>query len=149
MVLLHAGAFGAMRREIIQALGLGRGEAALRRIGHVQGERDAALIRQRWRNQHPMTQRAAGPWLHTLEGFAKVRTLQYEYDPHDGAFRAEFLWSNSVEADEHLAAFGVSDQPSCWTLVRLRHRFLQRDARTADPVSRGGMPLHRRRRDAG
>ena len=116
MVLLHAGAFGAIRREIIQALGLAAGEAALRRIGHVQGERDAALIRQRWRNQHPRTQRAAGPWLHTLEGFAKVRTLQYEYDPDDGAFRAEFLWSDSVEADEHLAAFGVSDHPCCWTL---------------------------------
>lgn len=116
MVLLHAGAFGAMRREIIQALGPQRGEAVLRRIGHVQGERDAALIRQRWRNQHPMAQRAAGPWLHTLEGFAKVRTLHYEFEPGDGRFRAEFLWSDSVEADEHLAAFGIAEQPGCWTL---------------------------------
>jgi DNA-binding NtrC family response regulator len=116
MVLFHASAFGAVRREIIAALGLDKGRDALRRIGYAQGARDAELIRQRWRNEHPMAQAAAGPRLHTLEGFAKVRTLHYEYDAADGAFRAEFLWSDSVEADEHLAAFGLSDRPGCWTL---------------------------------
>lgn len=116
MVLFHASAFGAMRREIIAALGLDKGRDALRRIGYAQGKRDAELIRQRWRNEHPMAQAAAGPRLHTLEGFAKVRTLHYEYDAADGAYRAEFLWSDSVEADEHLTAFGVSDRPACWTL---------------------------------
>ena len=116
MVLFHASAFGAMRREIIAALGLDKGRDALRRIGYAQGARDAELIRQRWRNEHPMAQAAAGPRLHTLEGFAKVRTLHYEYDAAEGTFRAEFLWGDSVEADEHLAAFGVSDRPACWTL---------------------------------
>jgi two-component system, NtrC family, response regulator HydG len=116
MVLFHASAFGAMRREIIAALGLDKGRDALRRIGYAQGKRDAELIRQRWRDEHPMAQAAAGPRLHTLEGFAKVRTLHYEYDAADGAYRAEFLWGDSVEADEHLAAFGVSDRPACWTL---------------------------------
>jgi two-component system, NtrC family, response regulator HydG len=116
MVLFHSAAFGAMRREIIGALGLQRGADALWRIGQVQGERDAAMITQRWQNEPMSRRRAAGPGLHTLEGFAKVRTLSFEWIETTGAFRAEFLWCDSIEADEHVASFGLADHPCCWTL---------------------------------
>lgn len=48
MLLFHAGALGALRREVIHALGVERGRELLERVGYVQGTRDAELIRRHW-----------------------------------------------------------------------------------------------------
>src|ERR1041384_1550539 len=40
----HVGALGALRREVIHALGVERGRELLERVGYVQGARDAELI---------------------------------------------------------------------------------------------------------
>jgi len=114
MLLFHAGALGALRREVIHALGLERGRELLERVGYVQGARDAELIRRRWPHGPAGLRNAPGPLLHQLEGFTKVRTLRTITD--DPAAQGEFLWLDSVEADEHLAAFGLADAPCCWML---------------------------------
>ena len=114
MVLFHAGALGALRREVIHALGLERGRELLERVGYAQGARDAELVRRRWPDGPAGLHGAAGPLLHQLEGFTKVKTLRPVTD--DPTAHGEFLWLDSVEADEHLAAFGVADAPCCWML---------------------------------
>src|SRR5882724_5642130 len=114
MLLLHAGALGALRREVIHALGLERGRELLERVGYVQGARDAEMIRRRWPQGPAELHNAAGPLLHQLEGFTKVRTLRPLAD--DPTSHGEFLWLDSVEADEHLAAFGLAEAPCCWML---------------------------------
>jgi two-component system response regulator HydG len=115
-LLMHANTFGAMRREIIQALGLEQGRAVLKRIGYAQGQRDAELVRERWPAQQLLPQGSAGPQLHTLEGFVKVSSLGWKTDAEYG-FHGEYIWTDSVEADEHVAAFGPSPAPVCWTLA--------------------------------
>src|SRR5262245_7473025 len=114
MLLFHAAALGALRREVIHALGLERGRELLERVGHVQGVRDAELIRRRWPDGPAELRNAAGPLLHQLEGFTKVKTLRAIAD--DPTSHGEFLWLDSVEVDEHLAAFGLADAPCCWML---------------------------------
>jgi two-component system, NtrC family, response regulator HydG len=74
-LLMHANTFGAMRREIIQAVGPEQGCAILKRIGFAQGQRDAELARERWPAENRLPQGSTGPQLHTLEGFVKVSTL--------------------------------------------------------------------------
>jgi two-component system response regulator HydG len=115
-LLMHANTFGAMRREIIQALGLEQGRAVLKRIGHAQGQRDAELVRERWPAEHLLPHGSAGPHLHTLEGFVKVSSLGWKTDAEHG-FHGEYIWTDSVEADEHVAVFGPSAAPVCWTLA--------------------------------
>jgi hypothetical protein len=60
---------------------------------------------------------AAGPRIHTLEGFVKAETVRFEYDVERGYYYGEFLWHESSEADEHLAAHGISNQPVCWLQI--------------------------------
>jgi two-component system response regulator HydG len=115
-LLMHANTFGAMRREIIQALGLEPARAMLKRIGYAQGLRDAELVRERWPAQQLLPQGSAGPQLHTLEGFVKVSSLGWKTDAEHG-LHGEYIWTDSVEADEHVAAFGPSATPVCWTLA--------------------------------
>ena len=115
-LLMHASTFGAMRQEIIQAVGLEQGRAVLKRIGYAQGQRDAELVCGRWPAQHLMPHWSAGPRLHTLEGFVKVTALGWKTDAEHG-FHGEYIWTDSVEADQHVVAFGPSAAPVCWTLV--------------------------------
>jgi len=114
MLLFHAAALGALRREVIHALGLERARELLERVGYVQGARDAELVRRRWRHGSAELRNAAGPLLHQLEGFTKVKIVRAIADGPSA--HGEFLWFDSVEADEHLAAFGLAEAPCCWML---------------------------------
>jgi len=113
-LLMHASTFGALRRELIEALGLERAREVLRRIGYAQGQRDAELVRERWPTQ--ALQPGTGPQLHTLEGFVKSTLLGWKTTPERG-LHCESIWTDSVEADEHVAAFGRAEAPVCWTLA--------------------------------
>lgn len=117
MLLCQSATFGGLRREVIDLLGLDKAEALFTRIGYAQGARDAQLIRSRWPEKDLTHAFAAGPRLHTLEGFVKVETVHFEYDIEAGHYFGEFLWHDSSEADEHLAAFGVSNRPACWLQI--------------------------------
>ncbi|MBB5499399.1 sigma-54-dependent Fis family transcriptional regulator [Paraburkholderia sp. MM5384-R2] len=117
MVLLHSSTFGAIRAELLHALGKEQGRQALERVGYAQGKRDAELVMERWADEDSLSQWQAGPSMHTLQGFARVRTLNYEFDVDEGVFRGEYQWHDSVEAEEHIAKYGLSDGPVCWMLT--------------------------------
>jgi two-component system response regulator HydG len=80
-----------------------------------QGKRDAELVRERLPGLHRDPRWSAGPRLHSLEGFVKVTMLRADAVTTTGEY-AEYLWTDSVEADEHVAAFGRADEPVCWML---------------------------------
>jgi two-component system, NtrC family, response regulator HydG len=114
MVLLHNAALGSLRRELIDALGVDRVRGIFTRTGYVSGVRDAELVREQWPNAEPISALTAGTRLHALEGMVKVEPLAIAYDAHSGSYSGEFLWHNSSEADEHLAAYGLATEPVCW-----------------------------------
>jgi two-component system response regulator HydG len=114
MVLCHASSLGALRREIIDAVGTERARAMFMRVGYQQGTRDAQFIRKRWPDKDLTHALGAGPRMHTIEGFVKVTTLRFEYDVERGHYHGEFLWHDSSEAGEHIASFGLSTDPVCW-----------------------------------
>ena len=47
MLLLHSSSFGALRREVIERLGLEQARGLFTRTGYASGARDARLIRER------------------------------------------------------------------------------------------------------
>ncbi|WP_126227672.1 sigma-54-dependent Fis family transcriptional regulator [Burkholderia ambifaria] len=116
MVLMPSATFGALRREILGALGKEKGRQALERIGYEQGARDARVIRERWPDETGPAVWATGPRLHALEGYLKVKPVHIEFDLQKMSFYGEFLSIDSAEGDEHTAAFGTSDEPCCWML---------------------------------
>jgi transcriptional regulator with PAS, ATPase and Fis domain len=55
--------------------------------------------------------------VHTLEGFVKVTTRHFEFDRDKCTYFGEFLWQDSSEASEHLASYGLANEPVCWLQI--------------------------------
>lgn len=115
MLLLHSSSLGALRREIIDGQGQEQARGLFTRTGYLSGARDARLIRDRWPDAKAASVFFAGTRLHTLEGMTKVEPLHFKFDADSGFYEGEFLWHHSCEADEHIAAYGVGQDPVCWT----------------------------------
>ncbi|MEX5615409.1 sigma 54-interacting transcriptional regulator, partial [Pseudomonas syringae] len=43
--------------------------------------------------------------------------LHFKFDAESGFYEGEFLWHHSCEADEHVAAYGIGQDPVCWTEI--------------------------------
>jgi predicted hydrocarbon binding protein len=114
MVLMQSQVLGRLRQEIIDAFGIEAAKGIFMRVGYMQGVRDAELIQKRFPNKDLTHALAAGPRVHTLEGFVKVVTKQFEFDSAKGRYFGEFYWHDSSEAAEHLAHHGLASEPVCW-----------------------------------
>lgn len=117
MVLLHSETIGSLRRELIESIGLDKARGLFTRAGYTSGARDAQLVRKQWPDADPQAAAIAGTRLHALEGVVTVEVVQLNYDPDTGSYQGEFLWHNSSEDDEHIAAYGVGGSPACWMQV--------------------------------
>jgi len=117
MMLMHVGAMGAFRNEIIQSLGVERARGLLVRLGYASGVRDAELAKDLPSNDSPEAGIMLGPALHSFKGMVRVQKRKLEMDIPHGKFAGEFLWENSWEAQTHLEQFGVGEDAECWTQV--------------------------------
>lgn len=114
MVLIQSLVLGRLRQEIIDAFGIERARGLFMRVGYMQGVRDAELIQKRFPQEDLTHALAAGPRVHTLEGFVKVTTKQFQFDLRKGTYFGEFYWDDSSEAAEHISSYGISSEPVCW-----------------------------------
>lgn len=114
MVLLHNASLASLRRELIETLGIEKARGILTRMGYLSGMRDADMVRRVRPNSSDFDAFAVGPQLHGLEGFVAVETVSMAVDIEAGFFEGEFIWRNSAEAEEHIAAYGIGSVPVCW-----------------------------------
>ncbi|GJH14694.1 sigma-54-dependent Fis family transcriptional regulator [Caballeronia novacaledonica] len=115
MLLVHTGAMGSMRRELIESLGIDAARGLLTRMGYNSGARDAELAR-RVRPENSITEMfAVGPQLHMLEGMTVVEPVRLEIDVERGQYYGEFIWKNCAEDEEHVRIYGIGAEPVCWT----------------------------------
>ena len=117
MVMMQTQVLGSLRRDVIKRIGIDAARSLFYRTGWLQGQLYADLVRKRFNQDDLTAALAAGPRLHTMEGFVKVTTKRFEFDIKRGHYHGEFHWHDSTEAVEHLNAFGVSDCPTCWMQV--------------------------------
>lgn len=117
MVLMHSSTLGVLRKELVSLLGMEKARALLTRAGYVSGMRDAELVREQYAGSDLTSILLAGTRLHALEGMVKVEPLHIGFDVEKGEYEGEFLWHNSCEVEEHVAAFGVGEETACWGLI--------------------------------
>lgn len=117
MFLLHNEAFGALRRELIESLGMEAARGLLTRMGYVSGSRDAHLARKVRQKHSVVDVFSVGPQLHALEGIVLVEPVAMEIDVERGVFFGEYLWRESIEDEAHIAAYGVGAEPVCWMQI--------------------------------
>ena len=86
MLLLHARAVGALRRELFNSLGQERARALLVRMGFASGQQDAELAKKLVGDGALEDVFLLGPQLHSLEGLVHVTTIRSDLDLKQGRF---------------------------------------------------------------
>ena len=117
MILMRNSTLGALRKELISNLGMQQARSLLTRTGYVSGKRDAELVQEQWPDAEPVSIFLAGTRLHALEGMVKVEPINLQFDAKLGTYHGEFLWHNSSEVEEHIAAYGIGNHSACWMLT--------------------------------
>jgi len=116
MLLIHSAVMGLLRKELIETLGIERAKGFLTRFGYHSGMRDAELAKKLRPDMPDEAAFMVGPQLHAIEGMVKAIPTVMDFDIEKGEFYAEFDWLNSHEVDAHIANYGTSSAPVCWTL---------------------------------
>lgn len=117
MVMVQTEVLGGLRASIINALGPERARQIFMKAGWLHGVKSANLVEKRFKHDNLTAALAAGPRVHTIEGFAKVTTKRFEFDVAKQYYHGEFLWHDSAEGIEHVHNFGHSRDPVCWMQV--------------------------------
>lgn len=118
MLLLHARALAALRKELFDSLGVERARGLLIRMGFASGQRDGELaVKQRRAGLKTHDAFLLGPQLHSIEGVVSVEKVQLDINLAQGQFYGEFLWTNSWEDEVNISDFGFGDDPACWTQI--------------------------------
>lgn len=116
MLLMHANSFAALRRDLIEQLGMAKAREMLTRLGYQQGFEDGQRVRALDPDDiaHAL---ALGPRLRETEGFVSTRPIDaMRFDPERGEFWGDFLWASPWEAEAHLQQIGLSGEPACWIM---------------------------------
>ncbi len=123
MVMLQSNILGDLRAKMIEEIGMDRTRERCMQVGWNQGVQLAKLVTKRFNQTDKTAALAAGPRLHTMQGFAKVATRRFEFDVAKQEYLGEFYWYDSAEGTEHYNNFGVCDCPVCWTQVAVPSGF--------------------------
>ena len=116
MLLIHSSVMGLLRKELIETLGIERAKGFLTRFGYHSGLRDAEFAKKLRPDMSDEDAFMVGPQLHAIEGMVKAIPTAMDFDIEKGEFYSEFDWHNSHEVDAHIANYGTSSAPVCWTL---------------------------------
>jgi two-component system response regulator HydG len=126
VLLMDAGAMGLLRRELVDRLGETVARTVLTRFGFAHGWRTAEAMRDALPWDTERDWRIAGGRLHMLQGQVRYEPTQADGEAREGGPFAEAYWQDSYEAQQHLAQFGRSDAPVCWTVTAWASGYLSR-----------------------
>lgn len=126
MLLLHTKAFGALRRELLEALGARAAQGMLLRMGFVAGQQDADLAVKLYGEGDNYDVFRIGPELHAFEGVVKSVITESRIDWAAGSFFGEVRLDNSWEAESHMQHFGVGDDTACWSVAGYASGYVSR-----------------------
>ncbi len=117
MMMIHARAFGLLRHEVIEAVGLDKARGVFTRQGYNSGAMDAEIAAKVRPEATIEEMFAVGPELHMLEGMVRTDPVSVEVDTATGTFAAEYIWRGSTECGAHLELFGRGPYPAGWSQI--------------------------------
>ncbi|MDB5688656.1 MAG: DNA-binding protein Fis [Sphingomonas bacterium] len=116
-ILTESHTLGAIRRELVNAVGREQARAILGRIGYEQGMIELEMARRIRPQASLFDLFTAGPQLHELKGMVKVDRKTFEYNPEEGRLYVEYYWLRSAECEGHVQHLGIDFQPAGWQNV--------------------------------
>ena len=118
-VILDAVAYGLLRKELIDTLGVNVARSILTHFGYVHGKRMADAMRAEFSWDSPEEWRRAGPRIYCLQGLLETAPESLAMHLGKGA-----TWKASYEAEQHLLHLGRAEYAVCWTLCGLASGYL-------------------------
>src|SRR5699024_9422402 len=117
-VLVSMSAFGELRKDLINNIGLERMKGFLIRYGWDVGQQDGKKIKSK-KVKDIKEKIEYGPLLHTKKGHVIAETTSLEIDETKEFpfIKMEGIWKSSYEAHEHKRLFGEAEQAVCYTLI--------------------------------
>jgi hypothetical protein len=120
-LLVDAVAMGLLRKYLIENFGLAAARTVLTQFGFAHGWRMAEALQSNFNWESEDDWRNAGVRIHALEGLYRIEPGSAGPLSPQGAMLA-----SSYEAEQHLAHFGQSDVPVCWTICGLASGYMSR-----------------------
>ncbi len=117
MLLWDADAFGSLRKELFDNIGVDAARGILRRFGFANGYRDALSTKQLFSWPSDAEWWRSCPVLQGHEGKVRADVEALEIDKAGGRFELAVRWHDSYEAAQHVRVQGASTEPVCWTLA--------------------------------
>lgn len=117
MVLFSRSAMETLRGLVVGHVGHQLAAAIFSQFGYRCGQDDYRSVALAGDWDSEIDRISSGPVTHMWEGIVHVTPEALDYDRASGHFFMTGRWRNSYEAEVHLASFGQSTEPVCWSLT--------------------------------
>lgn len=117
MIISSADAWGVLRRDLINALGVQRAKRFLLRYGWHFGMHEARMFRNMFPWSDDLEWLIAGTRMHSIAGRVFSYPVKFDVDMKAGKFDVAGHWIDSFEAKQHLQHFSHYHEPVCYFLV--------------------------------
>lgn len=117
MILSSTDAWGVLRKDLIDTLGVQRAKRFLLRYGWNCGKNEARMLKDmvEWENELDWV--VAGSQMHQIGGRVFSYPEHFHVDMKKGEFHVSGYWIDSYEAKQHLQHYPLYHEPICYFLM--------------------------------
>jgi purine catabolism regulator len=117
MMITSTEAWGVLRKDLIETLGVERAKRFLLRYGRHCGKVEAKMLKNMFDWQDDKEWLIAGTKMHKITGRTFSNLTKFAADIDKGQFDVKGLWVDSYEAKQHVQYFSFYHDPICFFLV--------------------------------
>jgi sugar diacid utilization regulator/predicted hydrocarbon binding protein len=114
-LMFSAEAFGSLRKELIDSLGLEIARQILFRFGYQCGVKDSLPIKKIISSKDKGV--LMGPFFHRVQGIVLAKNQELLFSEEGELQLMKGNWYNSYEADQHVRLYGLAQDSVCWSLA--------------------------------
>jgi PucR family transcriptional regulator, purine catabolism regulatory protein len=117
MVISSTDAWGVLRKDLIDTLGIQRAKRFLLRYGWNCGKNEARMLKDLVNWESDLEWLVAGTQMHQIGGRVLSYPEHFEVDMEKGTFDVSGHWIDSYEAKQHLQHYSLYHEPICYFLI--------------------------------
>lgn len=117
MILNSTDAWGVLRKDLIDTLGVQRAKRFLLRYGWNCGKNEARMLKDMVQWENELDWLVAGSQMHQIGGRVFSYPEEFNVDMKKGTFNVTGHWIDSYEAKQHLQHYPLYHEPICYFLI--------------------------------
>lgn len=117
MILSSTDAWGVLRKDLIDTIGVQRAKRFLLRYGWHCGKNEARMLKDMVKWDSDLEWLVAGSKMHQIGGRVFSYPEEFNVDMKKGIFNVTGYWIDSYEAKQHLQHYPLYHEPICYFLM--------------------------------